>query len=113
LKKIKEKGSTMPKSSQKVVVQEGESQCRYTYRCIVIGDKLFKNQKQYEMFVRLHRKKCVDCVRSNPKGNNTKDESLMYDIGQDLQRAKKAGSNQNLHAPESVWAEIYGKMGVK
>ena len=102
----------MPKSSQKLLVVEGESQCRFTYRCIVIGDKLFKNQKQYELFVRLHRKKCAECVRDNPNGNNTKDKSLMYPIGPDISRAKKVGSNQNLHAPESVWGEIYGKMDI-
>jgi hypothetical protein len=73
---------------------------------------MFKNQKQYELFVRLHRKKCAECVLSNPKGNNTKDPSLMYPLEPDLQRARKAGSNQNLHAPESVWAEMYGKMGI-
>jgi len=102
----------MPKSSQKIIKEEGESQFRFTYKCIVIGDKMFKNQRQYELFVRLHRKKCEECVLSNPNGNNTKHESLMYTFTPDLEQVKKSGSNMNSHGPEYAFDEMRRKMGI-
>ena len=97
----------MPKSSKKLLVVEGESQCRFTYRCIVIGDKLFKNRKQCDMFIRLHRKKCPVCVRANPTGITLNHE---YVVKEDYDRAKKCGSTDNLHAPEKMWEELFSKM---
>jgi hypothetical protein len=97
----------MPKSSRKFLQQEGESQSRSTYRCSVIGDKLFKNQKQCDMFIRLHRKKCALCVQSNPSGY-TLDHKWV--VNEDLNRAKKCGSTDNLHAPEQMWEKLFSEM---
>ena len=82
----------MPKGFQHLITCEGETQNNYNYKCAVDGIKHFKNQKQYHMFVRLHRKKCKSCCEANP---NPSKSNLEFQLKQDLTYVMKNGSNVN------------------
>ena len=76
----------MPKGFHHLITFEGETQNNYNYKCAVDGMKHFKNQKQYHMFVRLHRKKCKCCCESNP---NPSKSNLEFQFTQDLSYVQK------------------------
>jgi len=95
----------MPKSPHRLVEQEGETQNRYHYKCAIDGVKLFKNHKQYQLFVRLHRKKCMGCCEANP---NPSKSNLEFEFKQDISVVKKNGSNQNqkLKSNDKNWKDM-------
>jgi|TARA_R110002110_G_scaffold35548_1_gene119829 hypothetical protein len=82
----------MPKGFHTLITQEGETQNRYNYKCAVDGMRHFKNSKQYQLFIRLHRKKCESCCLSNPNPTKANTE---FEFTQDLSIVRKNGSNQN------------------
>jgi len=101
----------MPKGFHTFITQEGETQYRYNYKCAVDGMRTFKNSKQFQLFIRLHRKKCESCCLSNPNPTKANTE---FELTPDVSIVRKNGSNQNykITFDDKSWKEMEISMGL-